>query len=158
MPKFLGQCHALTRTLVRLIGIAESPERQCTLSFAADAGVVTTIHQGVVPVPVGVVKRQAPSNVFLAAGILAVPDKGRPSRVMRLQGQLGITNPFGHFDQLPEVSEPVVGLFVPAQPLCGNPHAPCGGKLRRIVVQSLRQFAGAPIGLPYLGRAVALVR
>jgi hypothetical protein len=88
-----GQDDALAGTLRGLIGIAERPSGHGALPFAADAGIVTTIQQGVVPMHVRVVKGDTLANLILAANEFTAPNQGSPSRVMSLQGQLGISDP-----------------------------------------------------------------
>ena len=58
---------------------------------------------------VRVVKGDTLANVIVAANEFTAPNQGSPSRVMSLQGQLGISDTIGDLDQIAEVPQ---ALFI----------------------------------------------
>src|SRR5690242_10088529 len=101
------------------------------------------------PVLVRVVKGDALTNVILAADKFAAPNPGGPGRVMRLQGQLGISDPIRDLNQFAEVPQ---ALFIlPTATVGRNPQSPGRGEARAIFAESRRQLGGATISSPGLG-------
>ena len=95
----------------------------------------------VMPVPVGVVDREALANVFPAGRELTAPQSRGPSGMMRLQGKLGITDSTCDREHLVDV------LLLPPDPfirsfngLARQPQSPGRGESCAVVAIRRRQF------------------
>jgi hypothetical protein len=104
------------------------------------------------PMLIRIVKGDALANVVLAADKFTAPNPGGPSRVMRLQGQFGISDPIGDLDQFAEVPQAL--LILPTATVGGNPQSPGRGEARAIVAEPGRQLGGAAVSAPGFGGAV----
>ena len=106
MIQGLTQRDAFADALHGLIGPAQRPQRDCTLSLAANPWIVTAVHQRMVAMPFRVVERKPGAHVFDGAGEFSIPDACRPRGMMGLQQQFGVAGPLGGLDHFAQILEP----------------------------------------------------
>src|ERR1700683_5689958 len=106
MIQGLTQRDAFAGALPGLLGPAQCPQRDCTLSLAANPRIVTAVNQRMVAMPFRVVERKPGAHVFDGAGEFSIPDACRPRGMMGLEQQLGIAGPLGGLDHFAPMLEP----------------------------------------------------
>ena len=90
-----------------LIGPAQRPQRDCTLSVAADPWIVTAVHQRMVAMPFRVVERKPGAYVLDGASEFSIPELARrPGGMMGLQQQLGVAGALGRLGHFTQMLEP----------------------------------------------------